>query len=70
MPKQNGSVTNKAIKVKTVFASSVANKDQWNEVRFTRKTPISKQTNRDNERHWTNSFYLLARADGNFNQEG
>jgi hypothetical protein len=50
----------------TVLPSSVAGKDKWNEVRSTRKTPISKQIEHDSQGHWTNSFQLLARVDGNF----
>jgi hypothetical protein len=62
MPKN---VPNKAIEPKTVFPSIMAEKDKWNEVRSTRRTPISKQIEHNSHGHWTNSFQLLARADGN-----
>ncbi|XP_059436754.1 uncharacterized protein LOC132169808 [Corylus avellana] len=38
---------------------------KWNVVRA-KKTPVSKPTVKDNQSNWTNSFHLLARADGNF----
>jgi hypothetical protein len=46
--------------------SIMVEKNKWNEVISTRRTPISKQIERDSQGHWTNSFQLLARVDGNF----
>ncbi|XP_059441719.1 uncharacterized protein LOC132174022 [Corylus avellana] len=37
---------------------------KWNVVRA-KKTLVSKSTVKDNQSNWTNSFHLLARADGN-----
>ena len=51
-----------------VSPSSIA-KDQWNEVRSARRTPISKPYVHDSQRHWTNSFHLLAKANGRFESE-
>ena len=63
-------LTNKAIKVKVVLPSIIVEKDKWNEVRSTRRTPISKQIECDSQGHWTNSFQLLARVDGSFKSGG
>jgi hypothetical protein len=65
LPKHNGFVAKKVTDVMIVTPGIVA-KDQWNEVKSTRKTPIFEPSVHDNQRHWTNSFHLLARADGNF----
>jgi hypothetical protein len=63
-PIQKDSVV-KTDEARSVNTSSIY-KDQWNEVKSTRRTPISKPITRDNKKHWTNSFHLLARADGRF----
>jgi hypothetical protein len=42
---------------------STSNADQWTVVKA-KKTPKSRVISEDNSRHWTNSFQLLARADG------
>jgi hypothetical protein len=43
--------------------SKIVDKEQWNVVKSTKKTPMSRIPVRENF-HWTNSFHLLARADG------
>ncbi|XP_059431576.1 uncharacterized protein LOC132165089 [Corylus avellana] len=63
LQKQVGVGSGKTIGVQIVSAPRVAAKDQWTEVRSAKRTPISKPSARDNL-HWTNSFHLLARADG------
>ena len=60
-PKQDKKVS----EVRLVIAPRVAANEQWIEVRSTRITPVSKPTIRESQ-HSTNSFHLLARADGNF----
>ena len=47
-------------------APNVVAKDQWNVVKAAKRTPISKAPVKDSQRHWTNSFHLLARADGRY----
>jgi hypothetical protein len=61
---RNQKIMPKAVEPKT-FPSIMAEKDEWNEVRSARRTPISKQIEHKSHGHWTNSFQLLARADGN-----
>jgi hypothetical protein len=65
MPKQDVSVLKQTAGVRIVSAPKVVAKDQWTEIRSARKTPIAKPSVRDSP-HWTNSFHLLARADGRF----
>jgi hypothetical protein len=65
MPKQDVSVLKQTVGVRIVSAPKVVAKDQWTKVRSARKTPIAKHSVRDSP-HWTNSFHLLARADGRF----
>jgi hypothetical protein len=55
----------KTTEARNVHPGSVV-KDQWNEVRSARRTPVSKPIIRDSQKHWTNSFHLLARVDGRF----
>jgi hypothetical protein len=55
----------KVAEVQLVNAPRVAANEQWTEVRSVRRTPVSKPMVRENQ-HWTNSFHLLARADGKF----
>lgn len=55
----------KDVGVRIVSGLRVAAKDQWTEVRYAKKTLISKPSIRDSP-HWTNSFHLLARADDRF----
>jgi hypothetical protein len=54
----------KVAELKNVVPDAV-NEPKWNVVRA-KKTPTSKNTINDSQSHWTNSFHLLARADGNF----
>jgi hypothetical protein len=61
---RNQKIMPKAVEPK-IFPSIMAEKDKWNEVRSARRTPISKQIEHKSHGHWTNSFQLLVRADGN-----
>jgi hypothetical protein len=54
----------KVAELKNVVPDAV-NEPKWNVVRA-KKTHASKNTINDSQSHWTNSFHLLARADGNF----
>ena len=54
---QKVSITNKESEVRSVNPGSVV-KDQWNEVKSARRTPISKPIISDSQKHWTNSFHL------------
>jgi hypothetical protein len=65
-PKQNGVGIKKVADDHVGSEPSTVNKEQWNVVKSARKTPVSKTLFRENERHWTNSFHLLARADGRY----
>jgi hypothetical protein len=38
--------------------------DQWKVVRSAKRTLVANNIVRDSQKHWTNSFHLLARADG------
>jgi hypothetical protein len=38
----------------------------WSEVRSSRRTPTTNAIAKDSNKHWTNSFHLLARADGKY----
>jgi hypothetical protein len=65
LPNQYGPLAKKATKMKSTAPNVVA-KDQWNVVKAAKRTPISKAPVKDSQRHWTNSFHLLARADGRY----
>lgn len=39
--------------------------EKWTEVNYSKKTPLTKVTAGGSNKHWSNSFHLLARADGN-----
>jgi hypothetical protein len=65
-PKQDGVGIKKVAGNQVGIEPSVVNKEQWNVVKSARKTPVSKTLIKENERHWTNSFHLLARADGRY----
>jgi hypothetical protein len=64
VPKQNGVGMKKVADDHVGSEPIVVNKEQWNVVKSARKTLVSKTLFKENERHWTNSFQLLARVDG------
>ena len=59
-----GPLVEKVAELKNVVPDIVT-KPKWNVVRA-KKTHASKNTVSDSQSHWTNSFHLLARVDGNF----
>jgi hypothetical protein len=59
----NGVMVRKVTAAKST-TPSVVDADQWKEVRSTKKTLVANNIVRDSQKHWTNSFHLLARADG------
>jgi hypothetical protein len=63
---QEGSGTKKGSEVNVETIPSVVDREQWKIVKSARKTPVTKPTVMDSQRHWTNSFHLLARADGRY----
>ena len=48
---------------------NAVNSEQWKVVRPSRNFFASKLSAKDSQRHWSNSFHLLARADGRFESE-
>jgi hypothetical protein len=47
----------------------VVDREQWKIVKSARKTPVTKPAVMDSQRHWTNSFHLLARADDRYESD-
>jgi hypothetical protein len=45
---------------------SVVDREQWKIIKSARKTPVTKLVVMDSQRNWTNSFHLLARANGRY----
>jgi hypothetical protein len=65
-PNHNGYGTKKGSEVNMETIPSMVDKEQWKVVKSARKTPVTKPAVMDSQRHWTNSFHLLARADGRY----
>ena len=59
-----GPMVEKVAKLKNVVPNAMV-EPKWNVVKA-KKTLDSKNTINDSQSHWTNSFHLLVRADGNF----
>jgi hypothetical protein len=59
----NRDMVRKVAAVKSA-TSSVVDVDQWKVVRFAKRTLMANNIVKDSQKHWTNSFHLLARANG------
>jgi hypothetical protein len=59
----NGDMVRKVTAAKSA-TPSVVDVDQWKVVRSAKRTLVANNIVRDSQKHWTNSFHLLARADG------
>jgi hypothetical protein len=59
----NGYMVRKVTAAKSA-TPSVVDVDQWKVVRSAKRTLVANNIVRDSQKHWTNSFHLLARANG------
>jgi hypothetical protein len=64
--KQVGLEIKKVNEMKKGDMPNAVNSEQWKVVRPSRNFSASKLSAKDSQRHWSNSFHLLARTDGRF----
>jgi hypothetical protein len=64
--KQVGFEIEKVNEMKKGDMPKAVNSEQWKVVRPSRNFSTSKLSAKDSQRHWSNSFHLLARIDGRF----